>query len=108
MKSLIPTTANDDFDASDDIFVKIKNALKIALARPHGKKFVTMTDYFDSFTSEQLDEFVDKLSESKWVRNPMCTYEFIVKQDLVNELLTNGLSSQVSKFYNIVTLKVDR
>ena len=107
MKSLIPTTASE-FDETPDIFAKIKTALRISLARPYGKRLASITTYFNQFTEEQQDEFVGKLAESKWVRNPMCTYDFIVKQDLVNEVLAGGLSEQVSKHYKVVTLVVKR
>lgn len=108
MKSLIPIQANDEFNDAPDIFSRIKAALHVSLARPYGKKLAVMTEYFNRFTEAQQDMFIDKLAESKWVRNPMCTYEFIVKQDLVNEVLAGGMSDKVAKYYNVVTLVVNR
>jgi hypothetical protein len=108
MKSLLPTQANDEFSDSPDIYTRIKTALHISLAKPYGKKLAAITEYFNQFTQEQQDAFVDKLAESKWVRNPMCTYDFIVKQDLVTEILSGGMPEQVSKYYKVTILEVER
>jgi hypothetical protein len=105
MKSLIPTAENE-FDDSPDIFARIKTALHISIARPYGRKLASLTDYFNRFTDEQLNVFVDRLSESKWVRNDQCTYDFIMRKDLVTEILSGGMPESVSKYYNIVILEV--
>lgn len=104
-KSLIPT-AESEFDDSPDIFARIKTALHISIARPYGRKLASLTDYFNRFTDEQLNVFVDRLSESKWVRNDQCTYDFIMRKDLVTEMLSGGMPESVSRYYNIVMLEV--
>jgi hypothetical protein len=105
MRSLIPQAASDDFNDKPDIFARIKTALHLSLARPYGKRLASLTEYFRGFSDEQLDKFIENLSESKWVRNEMCTYDFIMRKDLVTEL-TTGITEQVSKYYNIVTLEI--
>jgi hypothetical protein len=106
MKSLIPTTVSKEFSDEPDIFAKIKTALHLSIARPYGKRLASLTDYFNKFTEEQLDVFVGKLAESKWVRNDQCTYDFIMRKDLVTELLAGGTPDSVSKYYNVVVLEV--
>lgn len=104
MKSLIPTTANDEFNDKPDVFTRIKDALRISIAKPYGRKLASLTEYFNRFTDKQIDEFVGKLAESKWVRNDQCTYDFIMRKDLVSEMLSNG--DEVSEYYNVTVLEI--
>jgi hypothetical protein len=105
MQSLIPTT---EFDAGNDIFSRIKTSVHVALARPYGKRYAVIQQYFSKFTDQQLDEFINKLGESKWVRNPSFTYDRIVRDDMVSALLSNGVTNEVSKYYDVHTLIVSR
>ena len=105
MKSSIPT-AESEFSDAPDIFARIKTALHLSMARPYGRKLASLSDYFNRFTEDQLDTFVSRLAESKWVRNDQCTYEFIMRKDLVTELLAGGMTESVSKDYNVVVLEV--
>ncbi len=104
MKSLIPTTANDEFNGKPDVFTRIKEVLHISIAKPYGRKLASLTEYFNRFTNKQIDEFVGKLAESKWVRNDQCTYDFIMRKDLVSEMLSGG--NEVSEYYNITVLEI--
>ena len=104
MKSLIPTTANDEFNDKPDVFTRIKEVLHISIAKPYGRKLASLTEYFNRFTDKQIDEFVGKLAESKWVRNDQCTYDFIMRKDLVSEMLSD--SDEVSEYYNVTVLEV--
>lgn len=106
MKLSLPTAANDEFNESPDIFARIKEVLHISIAKPYGRRLASLTEYFNRFTDEQLDVFVGKLAESKWVRNDQCTYDFIMRKDLVTEMLSDGMPEAVSKYYNIVILEV--
>ena len=104
MKSLIPTTANDEFSDKPDVFTRIKEVLHISIAKPYGKRLASLTEYFNRFTDKQIDEFVGKLAESKWVRNDQCTYDFIMRKDLVSEMLSDG--DEVSEYYSITILEI--
>ena len=104
MKSLIPTTANDEFNDKPDVFSRIKEVLHISIAKPYGKRLASLTEYFNRFTDKQIDEFIGKLAESKWVRNDQCTYDFIMRKDLVSEMLSD--CDEVSEYYNITVLEV--
>ena len=104
MKSLIPTTVNDEFNDKPDVFTRIKEVLHISIAKPYGRKLASLTEYFNRFTDKQIDEFVGKLAESKWVRNDHCTYDFIMRKDLVSEMLSDG--DEVSEYYNVTVLEV--
>lgn len=105
MQSLIPTT---EFDYDNDIFARIKAAVHVAQARPYGKRYAIIQQYFNGFTASQIDEFINKLSESKWVRNPSFSYDRIVRDDMVNAMLSNGVTAEVSKYYDVKVLVVDR
>ena len=104
MKSLIPTTVNDEFNDKPDVFTRIKEVLHISIAKPYGKRLASLTEYFNRFTDKQIDEFVGKLAESKWVRNDQCTYDFIMRKDLVSEMLSDG--DEVSEYYSVTILEV--
>jgi hypothetical protein len=104
MKSLIPITANDEFNDKPDVFSRIKEVLHISIAKPYGKRLASLTEYFNRFTDKQIDEFVGKLAESKWVRNDQCTYDFIMRKDLVSEMLSDG--DEVSEYYSVTVLEV--
>jgi hypothetical protein len=104
MKSLIPTTASDEFNDKPDVFSRIKEVLHISIAKPYGKRLASLTEYFNRFTDKQIDEFVGKLAESKWVRNDQCTYDFIMRKDLVSEMLSDG--DEVSEYYNVTVLEI--
>ena len=104
MKSLIPTTASDEFNDKPDVFSRIKEVLHISIAKPYGKRLASLTEYFNRFTDKQIDEFVGKLAESKWVRNDQCTYDFIMRKDLVSEMLSDG--DEVSEYYSVTVLEV--
>ena len=104
MKSLIPKIASDEFNDKPDVFTRIKEVLHISIAKPYGRKLVSLTEYFNHFTDKQIDEFVGKLAESKWVRNDQCTYDFIMRKDLVSEMLSDG--GEVSEYYNVTVLEV--
>lgn len=106
MKSLIPIAANDEFSEDPDIFARIKEVLHISIAKPYGKRLASLTEYFNRFTDEQLDVFVCRLAESKWVRNDQCTYDFIMRKDLVTEMLSGGMPESVSKYYAIIIMEV--
>ena len=103
MRSSIPT-AESEFNDAPDIFARIKTALHLSMARPYGRKLASLTEYFNRFTDKQIDEFVGKLAESKWVRNDQCTYDFIMRKDLVSEMLAGG--DEVSEYYNVIVLEV--
>ena len=104
MKSLIPTPVNGEFNDKPDVFSRIKEVLHISIAKPYGRKLASLTEYFNRFTDNQIDEFVGKLAESKWVRNDQCTYDFIMRKDLVSEMLADG--DEVSEYYNVTVLEV--
>lgn len=107
-KPLTRLTSNSDFGGRD-IYTEIKRAVQLALSRPYGKKGVGIDNYFKQFNDSQLDRFIEKLKESKWVRNSNFNYDLIVRDDLVNKLI-GGLSdiSMQSKYYNITTLILEK
>ena len=105
MKSLIQTT---EFDSGNDIFVKIKDAVHLSIAKPYGRRSAIVMEYLSRYTESQIETFIEKLAESKWVRNPQFSYERLVREDIVGELLSGGMSAEVSKHYNVVTLVVER
>lgn len=103
MKSLIPTTEFDD----NNIFVKIKEAVHLNIAKPYGKRMASFMGYIGKYTDSQLDIFIEKLAESKWVRNSQFSFDRMVRDDIIGELLSGGVSTEVSKHYNIVTLVIE-
>lgn len=108
MKQLTPLTSESDFGGRD-IYAEIKKSVQLALSKPYGKKAPIVASYFKQFSDSQLDRFVEKLKESKWVRNTNFNYDLIVRDDLVNKLI-GGLSdsSMQSKYYNIATLILEK
>lgn len=107
-KPLTRLTSDSDFGGRD-IYAEIKKAAQVALSKPYGKKAPIIADYFKQFNDNQLDRFIEKLKESKWVRNSNFNYDLIVRDDLVNKLI-GGLSdiSMQSKYYNITTLILEK
>lgn len=101
MRSLIPTT---EFNGAPDVYSRIKEALHVSVSRPYGRSLAVVEGYLKQFTTSQLDLFIDKLKTSKWVRNPNFSYQLMVRDDLVNAILTGGAVDVSAKYYNIVTL----
>ena len=103
-KPLTLPNSNSDFGGRD-IYSEVKKAVQLAIGKPYGKKAPIIAGYFKQFSDSQLDMFIERLKESKWVRNSNFNYDLIVRDDLVNKLL-GGLSdtSMQSKYYNITTL----
>ena len=108
MTSLTQLSSDSDFGGRD-IYAEIKRAVQMALSKPYGKKAPVIEDYFKQFNDSQLDRFVEKLKESKWVRNSNFNYDLVVREDLVNKLI-GGLSdnSMQSKYYNVTTLILEK
>lgn len=108
MKTLTQSTNDVDFGGRD-IYAEIKRAVQLALSKPYGKKGVGIETYFKQFNDTQLDAFIEKLKESKWVRNTAFNYDLVVREDLVNKMI-GGLAdnSMQSKYYNITTLILEK
>ena len=107
-KPLTLPNSNDGFGGRD-IYAEIKKAVQLALSKPYGRKAPVIAVYFKQFTESQLDMFIEKLKESRWVRNDSFNYDLVVREDLVNKLL-GGLSdtSMQSKYYNVATLVLEK
>lgn len=108
MQNLQKILSDDEFNDNTSSIAEIVNRIKVAVQMPiklpYGKKGKGIEDYFSKFNEDAVSRFIDKLSQSKWVRNPSFTLDIIVRDDLVNTL---GVGTCASfKYYKIETLNL--
>ena len=89
------------------IVKQISAAVKIPMAMPKGKRREAFERYLALFTENKLSLFMVKLSTSIYVKNPKFSIDFMVRNDLVNTILTGSIeASKVSKYYNVKIMNV--
>lgn len=95
---------NENSSSISEIVNRIKMAVQMPIKIPYGKKSKTIEEYFSRFDNDVISRFIDKLSKSKWVRNPTFTLDMILRDDLVNTLGVGTCGT--FKYYKIETLNL--
>lgn len=110
----LPEFDHDKFDSdtgcntsSNLLVAEIGVATKMVFAMPKGAKLEAFNRYIEQFDSEKILMFLDKLKTSVYVKNPKFSLDFMVRHDIVNELLAGSREAvKASKYYDIKTLYV--
>ncbi len=88
-----------------EIVSAIGKAVLKPLAQPRGTKLQIYEAYFERFSDQQINLFLEKLKKSEWVNNDSFSLDNLVKRDLVNVLLSGSRKAlNVSKHYNPIVI----
>lgn len=88
-----------------EIVSAIGKAVLKPLVQPRGTKLQICEAYFERFSDQQINLFLEKLKKSEWVNNGSFSLDDLVKRDLVNVMLSGSRKVlNVSKHYNPITI----
>ena len=90
---------------TQEIVSSIGKAVLKPLVQPRGTKLQICEAYFERFSDQQINLFLDKLKKSEWVNNGSFSLDDLVKRDLVNVMLSGSRKVlNVSKHYNPIVI----
>ena len=73
-----------------EIVSAIGKAVLKPLVQPRGTKLQICEAYFERFSDQQINLFLEKLKKSEWVNNGSFSLDDLVKRDLVNVMLSGS------------------